>query len=427
MATLRNATLEAWMKEHGYSSNSLAEAVNSAVGDLTGRVGGLDGSSVRGWKAGRVRWPKSATRVALEKVTGLPATALGFVPRGRAPSSAPAPPPEDPVERRRFLTAGTALAAVAATPASASSRRVGTSDVVRLQQRFTEIIVSDHRHGGRLGIEQKAVALADEALTLQNSGSASQRVRAYVYGCAAAFLSSAMWAAIDGRRYEDAMVHMREAQALAELAADPAIKFRIWSHAGTLYRHMGRPVEAMAANDVARGLSITRRDPLFASLGLARQAAIHGVAGKVTAARRSFAQAQDAMDRADPGANRPVWMTSFYDQAELDSLALTGYLALGDYETAEAHAHRCLAALRPHMQRSKAIATTRLACAQLGQGDVGPAVATAMSVPADAAAHHPRVARMLRGFHIKIQTMAPNSQTTRTWNQYAHTAWKESV
>ncbi|SEE96211.1 hypothetical protein SAMN05428954_4811 [Streptomyces sp. 2112.3] len=427
MTTLRNVTLEAWMKEHGHSSNSLAEAVNSAVGDLTGRVGGLDGSSVRDWKAGRVRWPKSATRVALEKVTGLPATALGFVPRGRAPSPAPAAQPEEPVERCRFLAAGTALAAVAVTPAAGAGRRVGTSDVVRLQQRFTEIIASDHRHGGRLGIEQKAAALADEALVLQNSGSASQRVRARVYGCAAAFRSSAMWASIDGRRYEDAMIHMREAQALAELAADPAIKFRIWSHAGTLYRHMGRPGEAMAANDVARSLSITRRDSLFASLGLARQAAIHGVARNLTAARRSFAQAQEAMDRADPGAIRPVWMASFYDQAELDSLALTGYLALGDHETAEAHAHRCLAALRPHMQRSKAIATTRLACAQLGQRDAGPAVATAMSVPADAAVHHPRVARMLRNFHIKIHAMAPNSPTTRMWNEYAHATWKESV
>ncbi|MEV6566320.1 XRE family transcriptional regulator [Streptomyces kronopolitis] len=427
MSTSRNATLEAWMAENGYSSNSLADAVNSAVGDLTGKVGGLDGSSVRDWKAGRVRWPKSATRVALEKVTGLSATDLGFLPRGRAPSpAAPAPPPEDPVERRRFLAAGAAVAAATASPSSGSSRRIGTSDVDRLQQRFTEIVASDHRHGGRLGIEQKALALAGEALALQNSGSASQRVRAYVYACAAAFRSSAMWAAIDGRRFEEAMVHMREAQALAELSADPAIKFRIWSHAGTLYRHMGRPMEAMAANDVARGLAITRRDPMFASLGLARQAAIHGVAGNVTAARRGFAQAQEAMDRSDRNARRPVWMNSFYDQAELDSLALTGYLALGDYETAEAHAHRCLAALRPHMQRSKAIATTRLACAQLGQEDVGPAVATAMSVSPEAGAH-PRVARMLRSFHTKIRALAPNSPTTRMWNQYAHTTWKESV
>ncbi|MEK2473679.1 XRE family transcriptional regulator [Streptomyces noursei] len=427
MDALWNTVLEAWMKEHGHSSNSLADAVNSAVGDLTGRLGGLDGSSIRDWKAGRVRWPKSATRVALEKVTGLPATALGFVPRGRAPSSAPDAPLEDAVERRRFLAAGTALAAASATPAFASNHRIGASDVVRLQQRFTEIIVSDHRHGGRLGIEQKAAALADEALALQNSGSASQRVRAFIYGCAAAFRSSAMWAAIDGQRYEDAIAHMREAQALAELAADPAIKFRIWSHAGTLYRHMRRPAEALAANDVARSLSLTRRDPLFASLGLARQAAIQGVAGNVTATRRGFDQAQGAMDCADLRADRPVWMTSFYDQAELDSLALTGYLALGEYEMAEAHAHRCLAALRPHMQRSKAIATTRLACAQLGQGDLEPAVSTAMSISADSAAHHPRVAQMLRGFNTKIHSLAPGSSAVRKWSQYTHATRKESV
>ncbi|MGW2126984.1 hypothetical protein [Streptomyces sp. NPDC001758] len=54
MDTTRNTVLEAWMTEHGYSSNSLAEAVNRAIERLTGRPGGLDGSSVRAWKAGRV-------------------------------------------------------------------------------------------------------------------------------------------------------------------------------------------------------------------------------------------------------------------------------------------------------------------------------------------------------------------------------------
>ncbi|MFF2206015.1 hypothetical protein [Streptomyces sp. NPDC058145] len=79
MTATRNEALEAWMDEHGYSSNSLAEAVNNALGRLTGRPGGLDGSSVRDWKAGRVRWPKSATRQALENLSGLPATALEVV------------------------------------------------------------------------------------------------------------------------------------------------------------------------------------------------------------------------------------------------------------------------------------------------------------------------------------------------------------
>lgn len=113
MDTMRNETLEAWMGEHGHSSNSLAEAVNRALERLTGRPGGLDGSSVRDWKAGRVRWPKTATRKALEDVTGLPAGELGFVARGRT-SANPAAPQEDPDMKRRTLVGGIAAAAAAA-------------------------------------------------------------------------------------------------------------------------------------------------------------------------------------------------------------------------------------------------------------------------------------------------------------------------
>jgi hypothetical protein len=424
MDTPRNRVLEAWMAEHGYSSNSLADAVNSASERLTGRPGGLDGSSIRAWKAGRVTWPKTATRKALADVSGLPAVALGFVPRGRTPSTPAPPQQEDPDMKRRTLVGGiAAAAAAAAAPGTASPRRIGTSDVNRLNKRFAEIIASDHRHGGQPGIEQRAAALADEALDLQHAGSATQRVRSRLYASAAAFRSSAMWAAIDGRRYDIAKAHMREAQALAEMSGDQAIKFRIWSHAGAMYRHMGRPADALAANDVARNLHITRRDPLFASLGLARQAAIHGAAQDRSNTRRAFDQAQDAMLRADPDEYRPVWLLAFYDQAELDSLALSANLALGDYPTAEFHAHRCLSVLRPHMVRSRAITTTRLAHAQLAQGAADTATATAMKVPAEAATQHARVSRMLQEFGAALRATAPGSSTVQTWTE--HTAsWR---
>ncbi len=327
--------------------------------------------------------------------------------------------------KRRTLIGGiaAAAAAAAAAPATSSPRRIGMSDVERLQSRFSEIIASDHRHGGQLGIEQQAAALADEALNLQNAGSASQRVRSNLYASAAAFRSSAMWAAIDGRRYDDAKAHMREAQSLAEMSGDQAIKFRIWSHAGTMYRHMGRPADALAANDVARNLHLTRRDPLFASLGMARQGAIHGTAQDRTGTRRAFEQAQDALLRADPADYRPVWMLAFYDQAELDSLALSAHLALGDYPTAEYHAHRCLSALRPHMVRSRAITSTRLAHAQLAQGDAEAATATAMKVPADAATQHARVSRMLQEFGAALRATAPGSTTIRIWTEHTAT-WR---
>jgi hypothetical protein len=427
MDAIRNTVLEAWMTEHGYSSNSLADAVNRAVEQLTGRVGGLDGSSVRAWKAGRVAWPKSATRTALEDVTGLPAVALGFVPRGRpSPTPAPSHQEEHDMKRRTLVGGIAAAAAAAATPGTASPRRIGMSDVNRLNKRFAEIIASDHRHGGQPGIEERAAALADEALNLQNAGSATQRVRSSLYASGAAFRSSAMWAAIDGRRYDVAKAHMREAQSLAEMSGDQAIKFRIWSHAGTMYRHMGRPADACAANDVARNLHLTRRDPLFASLGLARQGAIHGTAQNRTDTRRAFEQAQDAMLRADPADHRPVWLLAFYDQAELDSLALSAYLSLGDYPTAEYHAHRCLASLRPHMVRSRAITTTRLAHALLAQGAAEAATATAMKVPADAATRHARVSRMLQEFGAALRATAPRSTTVQTWTEHT-TTWRTAA
>ncbi|MER8198269.1 XRE family transcriptional regulator [Streptomyces microflavus] len=427
MDAIRNTVLEAWMTEHGYSSNSLADAVNRAVEQLTGRLGGLDGSSVRAWKAGRVAWPKSATRAALEDVTGLPAVALGFVPRGRpSPTPAPSHQEEHDMKRRTLVGGIAAAAAAAAAPGTASPRRIGMSDVNRLNKRFAEIIASDHRHGGQPGIEERAAALADEALNLQNAGSATQRVRSSLYASGAAFRSSAMWAAIDGRRYDVAKAHMREAQSLAEMSGDQAIKFRIWSHAGTMYRHMGRPADACAANDVARNLHLTRRDPLFASLGLARQGAIHGTAQNRTDTRRAFEQAQDAMLRADPADHRPVWLLAFYDQAELDSLALSAYLSLGDYPTAEYHAHRCLASLRPHMVRSRAITTTRLAHALLAQGAAEAATATAMKVPADAATRHARVSRMLQEFGAALRATAPRSTTVQTWTEHT-TTWRTAA
>ncbi|MFF4430075.1 hypothetical protein ACFYZ4_13005 [Streptomyces sp. NPDC001513] len=322
------------------------------------------------------------------------------------------------MDRRTFITVSTAAFVGAGAPATATPRRVGMADVALIQQRFSDVVASDHRHGGQRGIEMRAAALADEALVLQEAGTASQRVRASLYASAAGFRSSAMWAAIDGRRFGDASNHMREAQLLAEMSGDPAIKFRIWSHAGTMYRHLGRPAEAAAANDVARGLALARRDPMFASLGLARHAAIHAAAGDRAAARRSFGQAREALYRADVGEVRPVWLTAFYDAAEIDSLALSAYSLLGDWATAEAHGHRCLAGLRLHMVRSKAITTARLARAQLEQREVETAVDTAMGVPADAAAGHPRVSAMLAIFGDRLNQIAPGSSHTDTWQSH---------
>ncbi|MGK4583498.1 XRE family transcriptional regulator [Kitasatospora sp. HPMI-4] len=409
-----NVALRRHMDDLGLTQAELAHQVNIEIGRLTGKPGTVSERTVYNWLSGASRWPPAKIQAALKAVFGCTGPDLGFIHPGKARTA-----PGADVKRRQFIAVigGTALAGTAS--ATATPRRIGTGDIDRLNARFTDLIASDHRHGGRLSIETHATMLADEALALQQQGAASQRVRSALYGCAASFMSSALWAAIDGRRFDTALRHLERAANLAAMSGDSAIQFRIWSHAGSLYRHMGRPGDALNANDVARGLPIARRDPLFASLGHARHAAIHGLTGDTNAVRRSVGRAQDALDRADLNATRPVWLTAHYDQAELDSLALAANLSLGQHEDAEAHAHRSLALLRPHMQRSRAITSARLARAQLGQGDLEPAVATAMGIPGDLAVH-PRVTGMLDQFGATLTTVAPGSEHTRLWVQYAH-------
>ncbi|WP_328914252.1 MULTISPECIES: hypothetical protein [unclassified Streptomyces] len=285
-----------------------------------------------------------------------------------------------------------------------------------MQAKLTTIIDQDHKYGGLISIETLASALAGESLSLLQRGATSQRVRNSLYASAASFTSSALWAAIDGRRFNEAQRYLDRASTLAAMSGDPTIQFRIWSHAGSLYRHLGRPIDALAANDVARNLSVARRDPLFASLGHARHAAILGLTRDAVAVERAIGQARAAYSRADLDDERPAWIRAFFDQAEIESLALTAHLALGNYERAEAHAHRGMAQLRPQMLRSRAIATARLAHAQLGQGDLEHAVSTAISTKSS----HPRVTRMLEEFGSKLRAMAPHSEAEKMWDEYTN-------
>ncbi|MEU9744306.1 helix-turn-helix transcriptional regulator [Streptomyces niveus] len=409
-----NLSLKERMAEAGFTQAELAEAVNADL-RAAGYEGSVSDRTVRNWLTGRTRWPHRRQRAALEAVFNCPAVELGFVPRRGEPSSPDIPATEETVLRRHFFSVSTGVAL-----APVAQQRVGASEVQRLLSKFAVLIASDHRYGGKITIETQASALAGEALSLQAQGTASQRVRGALYGCAASFTSSAMWAAIDGRRFDAAQRHFDRASSLAAMSGDPTIPFRIWSHAGSLYRHLARPADALAANDVARNLPIARRDPMFASLGHARHAAIHGLTGDTRAVRQALGHAQDALRQADPNEQRPMWLNAFYDQAELENLALAAYLSLGNYEEAEAHAHRSLALVRPEMRRTRAITTTRLAHAQLGQGDLEPAVATAISVPTDPVGQHPRVLGMLSDFGNALHIAAPKSPSTRTWTEYVH-------
>lgn len=412
----RNEALAAWMAEHRMTEGELADAVNGELGKLTGRDGLVSDRTVRRWLSGENRWPQTRQRTVLEQLAGRSAESLGFVPRG----SRSVPPEEvDPVQRRVFLTAttGTALAATAAATGRGAPPRIGMSDVGRLAARLADVVASDDRHGGTTALETRAAALARQTLDLQQRGTVTTRVRGHLYSLAASFTSSAMWAATDGHRLDIAQQHMQRAVTLAGLSGDAAVRFRVWGHAGALYRQLGRYTDALAADDAARATVITRRDPLYASLAHARVAVTHADLGAPTAALRSLGHAEDALARADQDLPRPPWMR-FYDQAELELLTLITHTVLGRWADAEAHAHHYLALLRPELVRNRSLSLAYLAHAQLEQGALEPAVASARAVPPEA--RKGRAGQMIDRFTARLAEVAPRTPEARVWADHLH-------
>ncbi|MFJ6657666.1 Tat pathway signal protein [Streptomyces sp. NPDC091377] len=416
MVETRNEMLGEWLEDHGMKVRELAAKVNTEIGDLTGRPGAVEPSHIYKLLRGEHRSPNSVLRTALERVTGRTYVELGFVPRGRIETNS-LPPEDDPLYRRTLMTA----AAAAVIPGRAEPRRnrLSSDDVAGFQAALSAWVVEDDRYGGTPEIEQHSADLARKVVELQKAHTASARIRSELYMLAAAFANNAMWAAIDGRRLDVAEQHMDKTIRLAGLSGDAATEFRVWSHACVLYIQLDRPTDALAAAERCKVTSITRSDPLFASQAMARLAVAHAGLRDVTNTRRYLDLAQKALNRA-PEKRRPSWF-DYYDQAELDHLAMRAHMILEQWPEAERHAHRSLSFLRPAMRRNHALVASNLATAQLHQGELEQAVATAQAIP-DEMLRRPRIRRLIDPFTSLASTAAPTSPEVCDWQARYRTA-----
>lgn len=424
MGATRNAPLEAWMAEHEYSSNSLARELNSALEDLTGKPGRYDGRTVRDWKAGRVTWPNGVTRAALKAVSGLDPTSLGFVPRGKPPA-APSPlvPPEDDVNRRRFC--GAATAAAVAAPLMAARPTLGTSDVLRARAGLARLTTIDQARGGHADLERAALGGARATLDLQK-GSATQRIRQRLFSVAAEYTSMAAWSSLDARQLDRAQEHLNEALRLAGMAQDATAEMRVWNSTAMLAHHRNEYGEAVAAAQAAQATTITRRDPMFASLGHARAAVAHATRGDRQAARRSLGWAQEALAKVQQQP-RPGWI-AFYGPAELAALAAIVHDQLDAPAEAERASHRALAILPARYRRNRAMATARLALAQVHQGEIEQGCATTADVFALMAGHPlpGRLRVVLGDFQRHLVSIAPGTTAAKEWADRFRSEWSSA-
>lgn len=254
------------MRAAGMSAADLAKALNEALLALTGRMGDLTDRTIRRMLSGQTRWPQSRQLKALEAVFGSTGEALGFIKPTRAK---PKPLQEDPMQRRTF--AATAVAVAIPTPITASPR-IGRSDLERMQAALDALSVQEQRSGGSAAVETEALTQAQMAVDLVNHGQATTSIRRAVYSLAANATMAAAWAALDARAMDRAQRHLERALMLAGYSGDSVVTLRAWNYMALLSSQRQKPGDAQAAAERVRGNAMTRRDPLYASLGHARYA-----------------------------------------------------------------------------------------------------------------------------------------------------------
>ncbi|WP_405922473.1 hypothetical protein [Streptomyces sp. NBC_00122] len=325
--------------------------------------------------------------------------------------------------RRTFLTAATSVAGAAATGASAGARpSVGSADVIRMRGGLDTLMAADDARGGSADLERAALAGARDALALQQ-GVATERTRQRLFSIAANYTATAAWSCVDSRRLDQAEAHLNTALRLAGLARDAETAMRVWNSNAMLAHQRGRHGEAVAAAQAAQSTAVSRRDPLYASLAHARTAVAYANRGERQSALRSLGYAGEALAKA-PAAIRPSWI-AFYGPAELHALTAIVRDRLGDAAEAEAASHQALSVLGRPFRRNRALATSRLALAQLHQGDLDQACATTNAAfqLMRGAPLPGRMRTLLGDFYRDLFTLAPSATAARDWADRYRTEW----
>ncbi|MGA5321179.1 helix-turn-helix transcriptional regulator [Streptomyces seoulensis] len=414
-----NESLISAMVELGLTQAELAERVNDHL-IRAGHEGTVSDRTVRNWVTGKTRWPHPRQRAALAAVFGCTAERLGFRPPARR---RPSNSPEDPVDRRIFLTVATGTTASVVAPLTGAPPHVGSSDVIRLRRGLDALMEVDRSRGGHEGLERAALSGAAEALAKQKLG-ATQRIRQRLFSVAADYTATAAWSAIDARHMDRASQLLGRALYLAGMAKDPVAEMRVWNSYAMLAHHRDEFTEAVDAGYAAQGTAIARRAPLFASLAHARTAIGHANLGNRQAAIRSLEYAQEALGKADASDLTPSWI-AFYGPAELMAMTAIVRDRIGDAVESEAASHKALSAIPEEFRRNRALATARLALAQLHQRDVDQACSTA-SMVFPLMSGHPipgRMRSLLGDYYRDLITLAPDATIAREWGDRYRTEW----
>ncbi|MPY58326.1 hypothetical protein [Streptomyces spongiae] len=275
---------------------------------------------------------------------------------------------ESDVQRRAFMTGGTATVAAASMgpltlggAAAAAGRpvhRVGTTEAGALEDAVRRIRLLDDRHGAD-GLYRRAAAPLRTAYALLDAGAARQATTDRLYAGAGELAISVGWLAHDSGRFDDARSHYAEALATARMAGDPGLEAHAFCNTAFLARDAGRPREAVRAAQAAQRVARPLGSPRLMSLLALREAGGWAGLADRTGCEQALARAQALYERGPSDAD-PEWMT-FYGEAELEGLEAQCWSTLGDWPRAARHARHAARLQDPHFTRNIALYTAELA------------------------------------------------------------------
>ncbi|SDT76220.1 hypothetical protein SAMN05216371_5131 [Streptomyces sp. TLI_053] len=307
-----------------------------------------------------------ATVIGIDRPAPAAAAAAADAPRTAGGHPVPGPRPGDGVVPADRVAPGNGF--VPGRPrAVPPPRKVGTAEVLGVEQAVRDIRLADDAHGADALFEQAGRSLRAAYVLLDACEYSTETERRLQAG-AGELAVSVGWLAHDSNRLADARSYYAEALATARMAGDAALEAHVFCNSAFLARDAGRPREALRAAQA--GQSAARElgsDRLLALLAM-REAGGWALLQDRAACERAVTRACRHFDRGPSGTD-PEWM-SFFGEAELAGLQAQCWSALGDWERASERAGLAIALQQPHFVRNRVLYTAELAHDRLGRGDL---------------------------------------------------------
>lgn len=306
------------------------------------------------------------------------------------------------VDRREFLPGAAGFVATAALP-SVPARRLGSADVVRLQQSAAHLYKLDDLHGAAV-VYPLTLRTFDRLRGLVERASYDTATGRALRELAGQTAAHAGWLSFDADRHGDARPWWLEAMHWSRLAGTNSVSVLAMAGMARQASDQLRPREAIDLATAAQRAVGRAATPRLTSILLAREALGHAGAGDAASAHAALRRARGHADQAHHDDD-PRWI-DFYGLAEFAFHEYQAALLPGDTAAAEEAARTALTLSDPvHYPRNYALDLVNLSAvlARRRKVDESAAVASqAASTAADLGS-----GRVTRGLHGIARDLAP--------------------